>query len=160
MAAALDSVSVMSNAYITLWSQPQIEVQRRHLFDDDDTLSHTANDQFRAVRVAAGDRFYVVGTREGQLLLLGRITVERVVDQGEADRHFGRPVYQAMDHLIGRGTKLCLDRVVPEHIARALQRESGKRVKIALDEYRVNVHSLRRTGRITEDSAASLDALV
>jgi hypothetical protein len=33
-------------------------------------------------------------------------------------------------------------------------------VKIALDEYRVNVHSLRRTGRITEDSAASLDALV
>jgi hypothetical protein len=70
MAAALDSVSVMSNAYITLWSQPQIEVQRRHLLDDDDTLSHTANDQFRAVRVAAGDRVYVVGTREGQLLLL------------------------------------------------------------------------------------------
>jgi hypothetical protein len=159
MAATLNSVSLMSNAYITLWSQPQIEIQRRSPFDDD-TMSHTANDQFRDVRVAPGDRVYVVGTCKGQLLLLGRITVERVVDQDEAERHFGRPVYEAKDHLIGQGTALSLDRVVPEQTARALQRESGKHVKITPDEYRVNVHSLRRTGRITENSAALLDAIL
>jgi hypothetical protein len=159
MAGRLDSVSVMSNAYITLWSQPQIEIQRRSVFDDD-TMSHTANDQFRDVRVGPGDRVYVVGTRKGRLLLLGRITVERVVDQDEAERHFGRPVYEGRDHLIGHGTVLSLDRVVPERTARALQRESGKCLKIMPDEYRVNVHSLRRTGRITEDSAALLDAIL
>jgi hypothetical protein len=150
----------MSNAYITLWSQPQIEVQQRFLLGDDDTLSHTANDQFRDVGVAPGDRVYVVGTRKGQLLLLGRIAVERVVDQDEAEHHFGHAVYRASDHLIGEGTVLCLDRVVPEHIARALERGSGKRLKVAPDVYRVNVHSLRRTGRITADSAARLDTLL
>jgi len=97
------SLTGVGDAYITLWSQPQIEIQRRHSHDDD-TLSHTANDQFRDVRVAPGDRVYVVGTRAGELLLLGRITVERIVDQDEAERHFGHPVYVASDHLLGHPT--------------------------------------------------------
>ena len=149
----------MGDAFITLWSQPQIEVQRRHLHDDD-TMSHTANHQFRDVRVAPGDRVYVVGTRSGRLLLLGRITVEQVVGQAQAERHFGHPVYKASDHLIGEGTKLQLDLEIPEDVARNIERESGKRLKFHPDVYRVNVHSLRRTGRITEESAASLDAFL
>jgi predicted HNH restriction endonuclease len=59
--------------------------------------------------------------------------------------------------LLGEGTELRLDRVVPERTARALRRESGKSVKIASDEYRVNQQTLRTTGRITAESAALLD---
>lgn len=67
------------------------------------------------------------------------------------------PVYEAPDHLLGRGTPLRLDRVVPDDIARRLRRETGKPLKIAADRYLVNVNSLRTTGRITEESAALLD---
>ncbi len=82
------------------------------------------------------------------------------MDQDEAERHFGHPVYVASDHLLGEGTRLRLDQVIPEAVARNLERESGKRLKFASDTYRVNVHSLRRTGRITEESAALLDAFL
>ncbi len=149
----------VSSAYITLWSQPQIELERRQIYGGD-TLGHTANDQFRGVGVGPGDRIYIVGTDQGRLLLLARLLVERVVDQPEAERHFGHSVYEAADHLLGAGTAFRLDRVVPEVIARELQRESGKRIKIAGDEYRVDPGALQRTGRITEDSAALLDALL
>ena len=149
----------MASAYITLWSQPQLEVERR-AGNVGATLSHTANKQVRARGVGPGDRVYVVATDHGRLLLLGRLDVERVVDQTEAERHFGEEAYEAPDHLIGMGTELRLDRVVPEQIARKIERESGKRLVIASGEYRVDGNSLRTTGRITEESAALLDALL
>jgi predicted HNH restriction endonuclease len=49
---------------------------------------------------------------------------------------------------------------VPEEIARAIERESGKRIGIASDTYRVDSNSLRATGRITEDSAALFESLL
>ncbi len=149
----------MSRAYITLWSRPQLELARGAVAGGA-TLSHAANAQFRARGVAPGDRVYVVATEHGRLLLLGRLDVERVVGQTEAERHFEEQVYEAPDHLVGTGTELRLDRVVPEHIAREIERESGKRLAIAPREYQVDVTSLRATGRITERSAALLDALL
>jgi hypothetical protein len=149
----------MSRPYIALWSQPQVEVERR-LRTASSTLDHTASDQFRSHGVQPGDRVYVVAMREGQLLLIGRIAVERVVDQDEAERHFGRPVYEARDHLIGHGTPVRLDRVVPESIARGIERESGKRLKIDPTRYAVDVLSLRTTGRITSASAELLDSVL
>ena len=149
----------MSHAFITLWSQPQIEIQRRR-GKGDDALRHTANDQFRGVGVARGDRVYIVGTEAGRLVLLSRIIVERVVGQREANRELGSDTYEAADHLLGEGAALRLDRVVPEEVARRLERESGKRLKIDVDSYRVDVNSLRRTGRLTEASASLLEALL
>jgi hypothetical protein len=135
----------MARHYITLWSQPQLEVERRAATGGA-TLSHTANAQFAARGVRPGDRVYVVATERGRLLLLGRLDVERVVDQAEAERLLGPDVYEAPDHLIGRGTELRLDRLVPEDIARQIERESGKRLAIDADRYRVDANSLRTTG--------------
>lgn len=149
----------MSRAYLTMWSQPQVEIRRRSLRGQD-KLDHTAGTQFRSRGVTPGDRIYVLATRQGRLLLLGRLHVQRVVGQHEADRHFGTHVYEAPDHLIGTGTDLRLDREVPENIARLLQRESGKHLRIDPDHYRVEANSLRSTGRITEQSAALLDTLL
>jgi hypothetical protein len=149
----------VGSPFITLWSRPQVELERRSL-QGSQTLDHTANTQFRKRGVEAGDRVYVLATQGGRLVLVGRLTVDHVVDQREADRYFGRPVYEAPDHLIGVGTALSLDRLVPEPIARAIQRESGRRLKIDSDEYRVDANSLRTTGRITEESAALLERLL
>jgi hypothetical protein len=149
----------MGNAFITLWSRPQVEIERR-MRSGQDMFVHTANAQFRSRSVAPGDSVYVVATRDGVLLLLGRLIVDRVVDQREAARVLPNEPYVAPDHLLGRGAPLDLNREVPEPIARALERESGKRIKIAADVYRVDVNSLRTTGRITADSAALLDTLL
>jgi hypothetical protein len=150
----------MHDAYITLWNQPQVEYERRRGLGAGIRLDHSANRQFRRSGVKRGDRVYVVATRAGALSLLARIEVERVVGQREAERHFGNEFYRAPDHVIGRGTELDLERVVPEHVARAIRRESGKPIKIAADSYHVDAGSLRTTGRISEDSAALLDALL
>lgn len=83
--------------------------------------------------------------------------MEGIVGQQEAEAYFGKPVYEAPDHLLGRGTRLALDRVVPEDIVRRLRRDTGKPIKIASNRYMVDANSLRTTGRITEGSAALLD---
>lgn len=150
----------MSSPFITLWSQPQIEVERRRAGRRDARLTHTANDQFRGVGVVPGDRVYIVGTEAGRLLLLSRLIVDRVVGQGAAERAFGRGTYEASDHLIGDGATLRLDRGVPEDVARRIERESGKRLKISPSAYHVDINSLRRTGRLTEASAALLEGLL
>lgn len=149
----------MSDAYITLWSQPQVEIERRSNRGGK-SLDHAAGPQFRARGVKHGDHVYVVATSQGELLLLGRLTVDRVVGQREADEHFKEHVYEAPDHLIGSGSALNLDGIVPEDIARELQRASGKRLKIDPHSYRVEANSLRTTGRLTERSAALLDSLL
>jgi hypothetical protein len=146
----------VGDAFITLWSQPQVEIERR---GPGGMLSHSANRQFRDRGVARGDRVYVVATDAGRLLLLGRLEVERVVGQREADAYFGESVDEAPDHLIGKGTSLRLDRIVPEDIARRIRRDSGKPIKMALGRYMVDANSLRTTGRITEESALLLTPL-
>lgn len=150
----------MSNAYITLWSQAQVEIERRGLAGKA-TLDHAGSEQFRQRGVKRGDRLYVLATRGGRILLLGRLTVARIINQQQADRHFA-PIaaYQATDHVVGEGTPLELDRVIPETIARQLARESGKRLKIDPAMYRVDPQSLRTTGRITAESAALLDQVL
>src|SRR4051794_15771851 len=137
----------MATPFITLWSQPQLEIERRATHSESE-LTHLASGQFRARGVKPGDRVYVLGTELGRLLLLGRLTVEGVVDQTAAERHFGHDVYEAPDHLLGRGTALRLDQVVPESVARRIERASGKRLTIDPDRYLVDVNSLRTTGPI------------
>jgi hypothetical protein len=149
----------VSRPYITLWSQPQVEVARRAAAAQE-FLDHTANNQFHRVGVTRGDRVYVVATAAGQLLLLGRLVVDELIDQPEAERRFGPNVYEATDHLVGSGSPLRLDRYVPEALARQITRESGKSIGIAPDEYRVDANALRATGQVTEGSADIMDALI
>lgn len=149
----------MSTAFITLWRRPEAEVQRRRAAGED-RLSHAAGGQFRRAGVAAGDRVFVVGTRAGALLLIGRLDVAAVVDQAEAARRLGSRTIEAPDHLLGEGTALDADRVVPEAVARQIERASGRRLPIADDAYRVHPSALRTTGPITDASAALLDGLI
>src|SRR4051812_29602240 len=72
------TVRAMGRPFITLWSQPQLEIERRagHLETE---LTHLGDAQVRARGVERGDRVYVLATERARLLLLARLTVERVV---------------------------------------------------------------------------------
>ncbi len=150
----------MSDAYITLWNQPQVEFERRVAAGRSGKLDHTANRQFRARNVQPGDRVYVLATRDGRIMLLGRLTVDELTDQAGAERALGPGIYEAPDHLIGRGSTLELDREVPEPEARRLRRVPDKPIPIEPDRYHVKGNALRTTGPITETSAAILDAII
>ena len=41
---------------------------------------------------------------KGELYLLSRIQVHLIGDQAAAEAHFGEPVWQAADHILGAGT--------------------------------------------------------
>jgi hypothetical protein len=151
----------MSDAFIAMWRQDEVDRELER-FREGDTLCHAAGSRFRAVGIETGDRVYVFSTtrRDRELLLLGRLTVEQIVGKREAQARFKTEVYDAPEHLIGRGTPLDFDRVVPENIARRLRRASGKPIKIDTDRYRVDRQTLRTPGRLTEESAALLDNIL
>jgi hypothetical protein len=151
----------MSDAFIAMWRQDQVKLERER-FREGDTLCHAAGSRFRSLGIKPGDRVYVFSTTrgDGELLLLGRLTVEQIIGKREAQLRFNSPVYDAPEHLIGTGTPLRLDRVVHEDIARRLRRESGKPIKIAADRYRVDPQTLRTPGLLTDESAALLDDIL
>jgi hypothetical protein len=151
----------MNDAYIAMWRQDQLELERER-FREGMPLDHTAGSRFRAAGIEPGDRVYVFSTTrvDRRLLLLGRLTVERIIGKHEAEQRFNGPVYDAPEHLIGSGTPLDLDRDVPEDIARRLRRASGKPIKIATGNYTVDRQTLRTPGRLTEESAALLDNIL
>jgi hypothetical protein len=143
------------SAFITMWTEEQLS-----LADLGDRLSHTASSQFEKVGVEPEDDVYIVSTSGGRLLLVGRLAVEEVLTQAEAERRFGPDVYEASRHLIGAEADLHHDLVVPEETARQIERASGKLIGIASDRYHVNGGSLQSTGKITTESAALFDELL
>lgn len=142
-------------AFITMWTEEQLG-----LANLDDRLSHTASSQFEKVGVEPGDDVYIVSTSGGRLLLVGRLAVEEVLTQAEAERRFGPNVYEARRHLIGAEADLHHDLVVPEETARQIERVTKKFIKIAPDRYKVDGLSLMSTGAITPASAALFDELL
>ena len=65
-------------------------------------VGHTASSVFRQRGVVAGDRMYVISVSGGRLRVVGRLDVENVVTQQQADELFGRPVWAGAEHVIAR----------------------------------------------------------
>ncbi len=107
---------------------------------------------------------YVVATRPtGEMLLIGRLLVGEVTDLGGARRHFGsQAVWDAPDHLLGVPPFVTLrhDRVIPEDVARAIQRATGRLLKIDPDRYFIRGIALAAVSEITAKSAALLDGVI
>ena len=61
---------------------------------------HTASNQFLDRGVAVGDAVFVITYADGDLRVLGRLIVERVVDYAAAQRLLPYEPWQAADHLI------------------------------------------------------------
>jgi hypothetical protein len=131
--------------------------------DEGEPLRYTASGQFRARGLSAGDRLYVVGTADGELVLIGRMDVADVVPRLKASELLGDPnLFPAALYAIAAPPYGCLsfDRRVPEHIARAIRTVDGHLLKMEPDEYRLRPMSLNTVRFLTKDSAEAFDALI
>src|SRR5206468_1037169 len=95
----------------------------------DKPFRHAASNLFRSRGVASGDFVYVVTVLEGRLFLAGRIEVDRVLGQDEAEAIIGEgPLWPADDHVVSKpGTEkpVQFDREVPLDVVKRLRFISG-----------------------------------
>ena len=75
---------------------------------DGDTLDHAADKLFTQRGVGPGDKIYVVNNLRGNLVLIGRLEVDKIVSQAEAERVLGdNNLWDAPEHVIAKpGTSL------------------------------------------------------
>jgi hypothetical protein len=67
---------------------------------------HTAGNRFVSSGVRPGDRVFVTSFFDGELHLIGAMTVEQIVDQKTANRRYsGTNLWKARDHLIALSPK-------------------------------------------------------
>lgn len=126
-------------------------------------LRYSASSQFEQRGLRSGDRLYVVGTADGELLLIGRMDVAYVVGRSEASQLLGDPSpFPAAWYAIAGAPfgRLSFDRWVPEPVARTIRDVGGKPLKMEPDEYRLRPMALNTVRFLTRDSAAALDALI
>jgi hypothetical protein len=77
--------------FTTYWLPQQVRDNQGALLD------HAADNNFRDV--APGDTVWVVTVRQGELFLVGRIPVARVLDQADAEELLGGPLWEADFHI-------------------------------------------------------------
>jgi hypothetical protein len=148
-------------AYTTFWRR---DTWRRYEREGGhgEPLDLAAGSRLRA-RLEPGDTLFVTGYDEGELLLIGRIRVDEVVDRPEAERRLGHPVYPAPDIALAVSPRdrARYDRIVPEDIARGLRFADGRGLRFASPaRYRIDGQTLRGLRELSPESAATLDGLI
>jgi hypothetical protein len=126
-------------------------------------MLHAASNNFDRLRAEVGDVVYVVGNREGRMILIGRLTIDHVVAKEEAEQLLGYEVIDKRAHVLtdAPDSIVCFDREVPEETARGLRAVTGARVTFVNDnEYRLSSQALTPMLRLTPESAAALDGLL
>lgn len=90
--------------YTHYWSGRTIKFQEASP-DPFEPLTHTASAEFRSRGVGPGDTVYVINFINGQLRILGRMVVDRVVDQRRAEQLLGtKDLWDAPNHCIARAS--------------------------------------------------------
>jgi hypothetical protein len=80
-------------------------------------LNHAAGNLFRKRNVCAGDTVYAISAEDGQLRLIGRLRVGRILGQRAAERVMQKTLWPARDHCIaepGSATKIHSNLVLRE----------------------------------------------
>lgn len=147
--------SEMATAWVQYWRPQQLELARRNA-GDGEPLGHTAGEQFGTV--VPGDVVYVLGRSGTSLLLVGRLIVDEILDQAEAEARFEGEVYQATVHLVAHGTARRLDRLIPIAVAVRLRRASGEPLVDA--DGNASGDRLQAVGSLEPASAALLDEVL
>ena len=126
-------------------------------------MRHSASNNFDRLHAQVGDVVYVVINRDGRMMLVGRMTIDHVVDRDEAELRLGMSLIDKRAHVLSDApdTIVRFDREVPEQVARALRSEAGASVKFINDaEYRLAPQALMPMIRLTPVSAQALDGLL
>lgn len=148
----------MARAFFQLWSRKTWTAMGAD-GNEGELLDHAASAQYRRIGLRPGDALYVVGTDRGALLLLGRMTVARVLTDLEAQAEHSWNLWDERDpqHAFADVcTTLRFDRILSEEDARALRDVEGKGLKGAGDGY-VSGQGLTAMRQLAPESAALLD---
>lgn len=128
-------------------------------------LDHTAGKIFTQRGVGPGDKVYVVNNFKGDLVLIGRLEVENIVSQAEAERILGVDVWDAPEHIIakqGSATPMRFERGVPMEMVRQLLFQGAKGFESLKfeSEDRLDRQTLRGVRRLSDGSARLLENLL
>ena len=124
-------------------------------------LDHSAGNSFSKRGVRREDKVYVVTVLRGKLFLAGRMIVDRITTQSQAQQVLGTTnLWRANEHILSdHGTISHFKRKVAEGIVRRLQFGDGKPLVFkkagVLDQ-----QTLRGVRRLTPQSADLLDQLL
>ena len=128
-------------------------------------LIHTAGELFRSRGVKPGDFVYVVTVLSGKLFLCGRMEVELILTQKEADEHFGRGVWQGTEHLLTspeKATRRHFDLRVSLRTTEELQFETkqGPKPPYFKSHDVLDEQTFRGVRKLTRKAAELLDSLL
>ena len=129
-------------------------------------INHTAGNQFHRRRVRPGDYVYDVTLKDGQLFLIGRMQVEKIVSYREAEKLLRYEPYPAKEHLLARrgtGTPQHFDLEIPRALARRLRfrtPEGGIRPMQFDAKGRPDRQTLRVVRELTPVAARHLERLL
>lgn len=153
-------------AFTHYWAGPTCD----HYFTrglEGQPLDHAAGNRFSQRGVKAGSTVFVVNITDGQLHLIGRLTVDKLVHtDAEARKLIGYEPWSASDHVIAKprsATPMRFQRTVPLPTVKALRfvTPSGKIVPLKfVSGKRLDGQTLRGVRQLTIDSARLLDGII
>jgi hypothetical protein len=148
--------------YTMLWRQDTWRSMRDRGEGGD--LQWAASNLFTKRGVSAGDRVFVVGTHERQLILIGALTVDSVTSSPlEVRARSGAvPSWPAKEYVLaaeGTGTPLDFSNVVALPILRSLQFGTPNRSRglVFQDDGRLDQQTLRGVRKLTPASGLLLE---
>ena len=147
------------------WTNNTVEMESALIADGaSDLVAHTAGEQFVQRGVSPGDVVYLVSRIAFKMHLLGRLVVDRVVDQSAANAHFRHGVWPATDHLLARPpfSKFRTDVVVPDDRLKEVEFLNKKgTVGLAFNKQgQVDQQTLRTLREVTAATAGLFDSLL
>jgi hypothetical protein len=125
-------------------------------------LGHAAGSRFSSRGNEPGDFVYIVAVHQGQLYLLGKMEVGKIVSKDEARNILGSEPYDAPEHLIARACTPAQLTEVPVALAKELRFIGGTR-KEGLgfrEDDILDPQTMRMIRELDPDSASQLDGLL
>lgn len=144
----------MHKDYLSYWTPKTVEQEPKPI-----VLNHAASDQY--YRLERGDTVWIVTMKDKQLRLLGKIRVDAITNQKEAERRLGTDdVWAARYHIFaaaGDDTRsFCLN--ISEHAERL--RFESVNDRLILNDGQVNPQQLQSMRQLTPETALLLRTIL
>jgi hypothetical protein len=125
-------------------------------------LGHAAGSRFSSRGIEPGDFLYIVAVRRGQMYLLGKMLLGKIVSKEEARRILGTERHDAREHLIASACTQAQLVQVPMALIKELRFSRGSRKEgLAFrDEDILASQTMRVIRELDPDSATRLDGLL
>lgn len=144
------------------WARSTVE---DHDWHHGNLLDHIAGNQFLARGVRDGDTIFVVSYHNGQMQLIGRICVDRIVSQRTAERVMGRGnLWEANEHIIAATpiSRAWFDLIVPREVLNKIRfvvNNKSVPPKV-VSPNQLDTQTLRGVRRLSNRSGTLLDILI